>query len=54
MLDGMEMLTEKGMYRHWLKRMGAELDRNVYGSDAEARMNEMFIWKDGDGSRNLN
>jgi hypothetical protein len=34
LLDGMEMLTEKRMYEHWLQRTGADL----YGADPKVEM----------------
>ena len=40
LLDGMEMLTEKGMYEHWLQRTGAS-GTDLYGADPEAGMGEV-------------
>ena len=40
LLDGMEMLTEKGMYEHWLQRTGAS-GMDLYGADPEAGMLEV-------------
>jgi hypothetical protein len=37
LLDGMEMLTEKSMYEHWLWRTGAN-GSDLYGTDPEAGM----------------
>ncbi|KAF8810425.1 hypothetical protein BYT27DRAFT_7253682 [Phlegmacium glaucopus] len=42
LLEGMKMLIEKGMYGHWLKRMGVG-GTDLYGSDPEVGMTvEMF------------
>jgi hypothetical protein len=37
LLDGMEMLTEKSMYEHWLRSTGAS-GTDLYGTDSEAGM----------------